>query len=90
MPRTRLQASRSHVVVLKYRGPYERPVAKAGLPINGKAASKPVGGKAIPKPQKACSKKVQVDTAFEENQALPKPCGQPKVWADVRRVGVLP
>jgi len=91
MPVIRNQANRSHVIVLKYRKPYERPAAEAGLPSNGKAASKLINGKATQKPRKASSsKKVTIDIAFEENQALPKPCGQPKIWADVRRAGVLP
>jgi len=81
MPVTRHQAKRSYVIVLKYSNPYDRSAAGAGLLVNGKAA---------PKPRKAAAKKVVIDTAFEENQALPKPCGQPKIWADVRRVGVLP
>lgn len=90
MPATRSQAKRSHFIVLKYRGPYERSVAEAKSPINGKAASKPVGRKAAPKSRAVSTKTVKVDTSFEENQALPKPCGQPKVWADVRDAGAVP
>lgn len=90
MPVTRNQAKRSHILVLKYRGPYERSVPGTEPPINGKAASKPVGGKAAPKSRAVSTKTVKVDTSFEENQALPKPCGQPKVWADVRDAGAVP
>lgn len=90
MPATRQSANRSHVIVLKYHTPYERPVAKAALPKNGKATSTPVGGKAAPKPRKVSAQKEKVVSAFEENQAFPKPCGQPKVWADVSDAGVFP
>ena len=89
MPVTRHLAKRSYVIVLKYH-PYDRSATEAALPVDGKADPKPVNGKAASKPRKASNKTVKVDIAFEENQALPKPCGQPVIWADVRRGGVLP